>query len=71
MKIKLGNVVLNYRALVKLFLIFFLFGALIGVKILIRDGHNDVSLLPFMPIFVILIVRLYRGVQKEIDSERL
>lgn len=71
MKIKLGNTVLNQRALVKLFLICFLFSTLIGAKIVTRSGHNDVSLLPFMPIFVILIVRLYRGVQKEIDSERL
>lgn len=71
MKLKLGNLILNQRAPVKLFLIFFLFGVLIGVKITIREQGKSMSLIPFMPVYVIIIPALCRGIKKDIDSERL
>ncbi len=71
MKLKLGMVVLNQRALVQLFLIFFLIGIMIGVKIATWEAGKSMARLPFLPIYTILIPTLIRGIRKEIASERL
>ncbi len=71
MKIKLGNAVLNQRALVKLFLIFFLTGIPIGVAVATLEAGKPIKLLPFLPIYVIVLPILIRGIRKEIANERL
>ncbi len=70
MKIKPGSVVLNHRALLKIFVIFFLIGTTIGVKIATLEAGEPVKLLPFLPIYIIVITVLIRGIRKEIASER-
>ena len=70
MKIKLGTVVLNHRALLKLFLIFFLSGIPIGVAIATLEAGKRMTLLPFLPIYIIVIPALILGIRQEIANER-
>ncbi len=70
MKIKLGTVVLDHRALLKLVLIFFLTGVLIGVQVAMLEAGKPMALLPFLPIYVIVLPVLIRGIRQEIANER-
>jgi hypothetical protein len=70
MKIKPGSAVLNHRALLKLFLIFFLTGILIGVKVALLEAGKHMTLLPFLPIYALAIPALIRGIRNEITNER-
>ncbi len=65
-KIKLGNIVLNQRALLTILLIFFLIGIPIGVKIATLEAGKRMTLLPFLPIYILVIPALIRGIRKEL-----
>lgn len=70
MKIRLGTAVLNHRALLQLFLIFFLVGVPIGVAVAMLEAGKPVKLLPFLPIYIIIIPVLIRGIRNEIANEQ-
>lgn len=70
MKLKLGNAVLNQRALVRIFLIFFLVGVTIGVYIATQEEGKRMPILPFLAVYGVAVPVLIQGIRKNIDSER-
>lgn len=61
---------LNHLVLRKLFLSFFLTGVLIGVQVALLEAGKPMTLLPFLPIYALVIPALIRGIRNEIANER-
>ncbi|GAB3502041.1 hypothetical protein GCM10027341_29560 [Spirosoma knui] len=70
MKLRIGKLILNRSALLKLAFACFLVGIHIGVTIAAHEDGKQSSFLPFMALYIVVIPAILWSVKKDVNAEK-